>query len=115
VILNLVINARQAMPNGGTLRVGVRQNHATQMVEISIQDTGCGIPAETLTKIFEPFYTTKNGPDESGQGGSGLGLAMCKEIVGRHQGRIRVESTVGKGTTFTIKLPIRYSPATQAA
>lgn len=105
VVLNLIINARQAMATGGTLTVAVRENPAAGQVEIMVRDTGCGIPADVLPRIFEPFYSTKMGPDESGQGGSGLGLSLCKEIVGRHHGRIRVESVVGRGTTFTLKLP----------
>lgn len=106
VVLNLVINARQAMAHGGVLTLGVRENRESGVIEIMVRDTGCGIAAANLPKIFEPFFTTKSGPDESGQGGSGLGLSLCKEIVSRHHGRIRVESLVGKGTTFTVKLPI---------
>jgi signal transduction histidine kinase len=107
VILNLVINARQAMRAGGVFRISVSENLSLDTVEIALADSGCGIPAENLPRIFEPFYTTKTGPDDSGQGGSGLGLSLCKEIVSRHHGRIRVDSTIGKGTTFTIKLPKR--------
>ena len=104
VILNLILNARQAMPNGGRLRVEVRENPDAQMVEIRISDTGVGIPPDQLRLIFEPFYTTKE-PDEQGHGGTGLGLSVCRQIIEQHQGRIRVESLVGKGSTFTIKLP----------
>jgi signal transduction histidine kinase len=75
-------------------------------VELTVRDNGSGIPREALPKIFEAFYTTKQGPDESGKGGTGLGLAACKEIVDAHRGRIRVESTVGRGTAFIIRLPI---------
>ncbi len=106
VLLNLVINARQAMPRGGQLRVEVRENARTQMVELSVADTGVGIPADRLRLIFEPFYTTKQ-PDAHGHGGTGLGLSVCRQIVEQHQGRIRVESQVGKGSTFTVKLPLR--------
>jgi signal transduction histidine kinase len=106
VLMNLIINARQAMPKGGALVVGVRTNAAAQMVEISVKDSGSGIEPDKLGKIFEPFYTTKDGPDQSGQGGSGLGLSICREIIERHHGRIRVESLVGKGSIFTIKLPV---------
>jgi signal transduction histidine kinase len=105
VLLNLVINARQAMPRGGHLRIDVRDNSRTQMVEARISDTGVGIPPERLRLIFEPFFTTKE-PDEHGHGGTGLGLSVCRQIIEQHQGRIRVESIVGKGATFTIKLPI---------
>jgi two-component system, NtrC family, sensor histidine kinase HydH len=108
ILLNLVINARQAMPRGGKLRISVRANPETQMIEIRIADTGCGIPADKLRHIFEPFYTTKN-PDGEGHGGTGLGLSVCRQIIEQHQGRIRVESLVGKGSAFTVKLPIRLS------
>jgi signal transduction histidine kinase len=94
------------MPNGGRLRIDVRENQQTQMVEIRITDTGVGIPMDQLRLIFEPFYTTKE-PDEHGHGGSGLGLSVCRQIIEQHQGRIRVESQVGKGSTFTVKLPVK--------
>ena len=106
VLLNLILNARQAMPRGGTLRIDVRDNPRTQMAELRVSDTGVGIPPERLRLIFEPFYTTKE-PDENGHGGTGLGLSVCRQIVEQHQGRIRVESLVGKGSTFTVKLPVR--------
>ena len=106
VLLNLIINARQAMPRGGRLRIDVRENSVTQMVEIRVADTGTGIPVERLPLIFEPFYTTKE-PDENGHGGTGLGLSVCRQIIEQHHGRIRVESVVGKGSTFTLKLPLK--------
>ena len=106
VLLNLLINARQAMPRGGHLRLEVRQNDRTGMVELRVSDTGVGIPPERLRLIFEPFYTTKE-PDANGHGGTGLGLSVCRQIIEQHQGRIRVESVVGKGSTFTIKLPYK--------
>jgi signal transduction histidine kinase len=106
VLLNLIINARQAMPRGGRLRIEVRENERTGMAEISVSDSGIGIPADRLRLIFEPFYTTKE-PDEHGHGGTGLGLSVCRQIIDQHQGRIRVESVVGKGSTFTIKLPLQ--------
>jgi signal transduction histidine kinase len=106
VLLNLIINARQAMPRGGRLRIDVRENPVTQMVEIKVADTGVGIPVERLPLIFEAFYTTKE-PDENGHGGTGLGLSVCRQIIEQHHGRIRVESVVGKGSTFIVKLPIR--------
>jgi signal transduction histidine kinase len=106
VLLNLIINARQAMPRGGHLRLQVRENARTRMVEMSVADTGVGIPTDRLRLIFEPFYTTKE-PDANGHGGTGLGLSVCRQIIEQHQGRIRVESLVGKGSTFTVKLPIQ--------
>ena len=105
ILINLVINARQAMPTGGRLRVDVRENDEAGMVEIRLADTGVGIPADQLRMIFEPFYTTKD-PDEHGHGGTGLGLSVCRQIIEQHLGRIRVESVVGKGSTFTVKLPL---------
>src|SRR5262249_1732331 len=108
ILLNLIINARQAMPRGGRLRIEVVENSETQLVEIHISDTGIGIPPEQLRLIFEPFYTTKE-PDEHGHGGTGLGLSPCRQIIDQHQGRIRVESLVGKGSTFTVKLPMKVN------
>ncbi|MFT3881873.1 MAG: ATP-binding protein [Gemmatales bacterium] len=104
IFLNLVINARQAMSNGGVLRVDVFVNPTSNMVEVKFADNGCGIPAEKLRLVFEPFYTTKR-PDEGGSGGTGLGLSVCRQIIEQHHGRIRVESLPGKGTIFTVKLP----------
>ena len=106
ILLNLVINARQAMPRGGRLRIEVKENPHTQMAEIRVSDTGVGIPPEQLRIIFEPFFTTKE-PDENGHGGTGLGLSVCRQIIEQHNGRIRVESVVGKGSTFTVKLPLK--------
>jgi signal transduction histidine kinase len=106
VLLNLLINARQAMPNGGRLWIKLLHDAENNMVDLVVRDSGCGIPADKLPKIFESFYTTKSGPDASGKGGTGLGLSMCREILESHHGRIRVDSTVGKGTAFTLKLPV---------
>jgi signal transduction histidine kinase len=105
ILLNLIINARQAMPRGGRLRIEVRENPDAGLAEIKIADTGVGIPPEQLRLIFEPFYTTK-APDEHGHGGSGLGLSVCRQIIEQHQGRIRVESLPGKGSVFIVKLPL---------
>ncbi len=107
VLLNLILNARQAMPRGGHLRLEVRENPRAGMVEIKVADSGCGIAPDRLRLIFEPFYTTKE-PDEEGHGGTGLGLSVCRQIIEQHHGRIRVESLVGKGSTFTVKLPIDW-------
>jgi signal transduction histidine kinase len=108
VLLNLIINARQAMPRGGRLILETIANPRTDMAEIRVTDSGVGIPPDRLRLIFEPFYTTKE-PDENGHGGTGLGLSVCRQIIDQHQGRIRVESLVGKGSTFTIKLPMKVS------
>ncbi len=110
VLLNLIINSRQAMPNGGRLLLSVRANRESGFAEIALRDTGSGITAEHLEKIFDPFFSTKQA-DENGQGGSGLGLALCREVIEAHKGRIRVESTVGVGTQFTLKLPLVVTTA----
>jgi signal transduction histidine kinase len=105
VLLNLLINARQAMPKGGRLLIKLSHDATNDMIDLVVRDFGCGIPAEKLPRIFDSFYTTKSGPDASGKGGTGLGLSMCRDIIEAHHGRIRVDSTVGKGTAFTLKLP----------
>ena len=105
VLLNLLINARQAMPTGGRLLIKVSYDQATDMVDLMIRDFGSGIPADKLPHIFDPFFSTKNGPDASGKGGTGLGLSMCRDIIEAHHGRIRVDSSPGVGTAFTLKLP----------
>ena len=113
VLLNLLTNARQAMPSGGTLLLRIALDPVTDMAELTVRDSGCGIPADKLPRIFEPFFTTKSGPDASGKGGTGLGLSACRTIIEGHRGRIRVESTVGRGTAFIIKLPL--APAAVAS
>ncbi|MHC2067442.1 sensor histidine kinase [Bremerella sp. T1] len=105
VLLNLMINARQAMPQGGRLLLKLSYDADSNMVDLLVRDHGTGIPADQLPHIFDAFYTTKTGPDETGKGGTGIGLAACRDIVEAHQGKIRVQSTVGMGTAFTIRLP----------
>lgn len=98
VAINLILNAGGAMPDGGTLTVKTEEVDATH-VRITFRDSGCGIPAESLEKIFEPFYTTK-------ARGTGLGLAITRQIIEQHHGEIHIESTIGKGTSVTVTLPI---------
>lgn len=98
VLLNLFINAIQAMPQGGTLRVGLEPGEGA--VKLIIADTGVGIPKDALPRIFDPFFTTK----EAGQG-TGLGLTVVHNILQEHGGSIAVESELGRGTTFTLTLP----------
>jgi len=105
VVLNLLINARQAMPDGGRLVLKMSYDEENEMIDFVIRDFGCGIPQDKLPRIFDPFYSTKSGPDGSGKGGTGLGLSSCRTIIEQHQGLIRVESAEGKGTAFTVKLP----------
>jgi two-component system NtrC family sensor kinase len=99
VLINLLTNAAHAMREGGG-RVRVITRAVSSAVALIVEDDGRGIPAGTLERIFEPFFTTKTG----GQG-TGLGLSIVQRIVERHHGRIRVESTEGRGTTFEITLP----------
>jgi two-component system NtrC family sensor kinase len=99
--LNLFLNAQDAMPEGGILTIRTR-NLGNKAVRIRISDTGIGIPKEHYSQIFEPFYTTKKAGS-----GVGLGLSVVYGIIKEHQGTIRVDSIVGQGTTFTIRLPAR--------
>lgn len=98
VFINIIINAIQAMPDGGTLTITSEYIPRSDEVVISFTDTGVGIPKENMKKLFIPFFTTK----EKGKG-VGLGLPVCYGIVQRHGGKIEVESTVGAGATFTIR------------
>ena len=109
VLLNLLINARQAMPNGGQVVIRVALDQPSGMVELSVRDNGPGIPEAKLPRIFDPYYSTKKGPDETGKGGTGVGLSACRDIMEAHQGKILVASTVGKGTAFTLRLPAAQS------
>ena len=92
------MNAIHAMPEGGTLRIGIASDD--DRVKLTVADSGHGIPTDVLKKVFEPFFTTK----EFGKG-TGLGLTVVKGILEEHGGSIAVESQEGKGTTFTILLP----------
>jgi signal transduction histidine kinase len=93
------------MPSGGQIVVRLAHDASAGTVDLMIRDSGSGIPTDKLPRIFDRFYTTKQGPDASGKGGTGLGLAFCRDVIEAHHGRIRVESTVGRGTAFTLKLP----------
>lgn len=98
VLLNIILNAIQAMPNGGKITIGTASNKEGSL-QISIADTGCGIAREDLKHIFDPFFTTKDT-------GSGLGLSIVHQIIKNHNGLIQAESAVARGTTFRIELPI---------
>jgi two-component system, NtrC family, sensor kinase len=106
VILSLVMNAIDAMPRGGLLNIRSRPLPETGEAQIEVQDDGVGIPADFLPNLFEPFFTTK----ERGHG-LGLGLAISRTIVERHLGRIEVSSEPGRGTRFTITLPVSGAKA----
>lgn len=116
VLANLIINAIQASRSGGHVTVAVEEERATppedvgyireKIWSISVKDEGCGIPAETVPRIFESFYTTKTSGD-----GTGLGLAISKEIVREHGGWMLVDSQVDRGSTFKVYLPYEEKPA----
>jgi signal transduction histidine kinase len=98
MLINLFMNSLQAMPEKGTLSVKLRANHG-EAVEIEVEDTGIGIPPENLGRIFDPFFTTN-------ERGTGLGLSLVHQIIEKHQGRVVADSEFGKGTRFTISLPL---------
>ena len=100
VFINMLLNASHAMARGGTLRIETDTTREELYAVVRIADTGCGIPEENLPKIFDPFFTTKEAS------GTGLGLSVSYGIINSHGGIIEVESVVGAGTTFTVKLPM---------
>jgi signal transduction histidine kinase len=104
-IMNITLNAIQAMASGGTLTFRVHEG--TDAFQLSIADTGPGIPRDILPKVFDPFFTTKDAGE-----GTGLGLAVSLSLINQHGGTITIQSTVGEGTTFTITLPLRQQPIT---
>ena len=98
--MNLIKNAIEAMPNGGILTLSAVKTENEYV--ISVTDTGLGISSDVKSNLFKPFYTTK-------RWGTGLGLTICKQVAEAHGGTISVESEVGKGTTFTMKVPAQTS------
>ena len=104
-LINIIENAVEAMPDGGTLTVESRLANDGRAIVVVISDTGCGISEENLERIFHPFFTTK----QIGKG-TGLGLAIVYGIVKAHRGAVSVDSKVGAGTTVTVSLPVRTSP-----
>jgi signal transduction histidine kinase len=106
VLLNLLLNAQQAIETKGKIEVAVERKGSTAVIEV--KDNGRGITPEHLPNIFRPFYTTKGD-------GTGLGLSLARRIVEDHHGRIDVTSTVGKGTTFAVVLPLHTSIAPVSA
>ncbi len=102
VFMNILLNAADAMPAGGSLTISTALAPGDLFLQVNFVDTGCGIPKEIIHRIFDPFFTTK-----TNRKGTGLGLAVSYGIVERHRGRIEVQSEEGKGTTFTIQLPLQ--------
>ena len=112
VLVNLFLNAIDAMPNGGNLTVEARLKEVdgdARAVAITVIDDGNGIDEADLGKIFQPFFSAKKGK------GIGLGLSICNRIIENHGGKISVESKPGKGTSFRIHLPLEQSPANVSA
>jgi len=108
VFLNLFLNAKDAMKDGGTLRIATEINGH---VSVAISDTGSGIAPEHLQRIYDPFFTTKSAPKQGERRGTGLGLAVTYGIIQEHAGKIHVESHLGAGTTFYLEFPMLRKPA----
>jgi PAS domain S-box-containing protein len=108
VFLNLFLNAKDAMAEGGTLEIGTV---CTDCVTVSIKDTGSGIAPEHVQRIYDPFFTTKTAVKEGQRRGTGLGLSVTYGIMQEHAGKIRVESQPGSGTTFALEFPLKGKPA----
>jgi two-component system, NtrC family, sensor kinase len=106
VFLNLVLNARDAMPGGGTLSISTLNGNN---VGVRVSDTGSGIAKEHMRRIYDPFFTTKTNPKEGQPRGTGLGLAVSYGIIQEHAGKIQVESEPGNGTTFVLEFPMMHS------
>lgn len=104
VFMNLLLNAAEATPEGGRITISANRLTYVDSVEIRVRDTGCGIPADILPHVFEPFFTTKRGK------GTGLGLSISHAYVRSHNGEMRVDSVVHRGTTVTITLPLHQAP-----
>src|SRR5215467_9466035 len=103
VFLNLFLNAKDAMPSGGTLTITTGNGHNVRVV---VSDTGSGIAQEHIHRIYDPFFTTKNKPKSGHSGGTGLGLSVTYGIIQEHAGKIHVDSSPGQGTTFTMEFPM---------
>jgi len=103
VFLNLFLNAKDAMPSGGTLTITTGNGHNVRVV---VSDTGSGIAQEHIHRIYDPFFTTKNKPKSGHSGGTGLGLSVTYGIIQEHAGKIQVDSSPGRGTTFTMEFPM---------
>jgi signal transduction histidine kinase len=103
VLMNLILNSREAML-GRPGQLTIRAGETSEQTLIEVIDTGSGIPTENLDRIFDPFFTTKTA-SQNGRTGTGLGLAFCRRIIEEHRGSIEAQSQMGKGSTFTLRLP----------
>ena len=103
ILMNLLLNAAEATPPGGTIAITAAKVKFEESIEITVADTGCGIPADVLPHVFEPFFTTKRGQ------GTGVGLSICQAYVRSHEGELRIESLPNRGTKVLITLPIRQT------
>lgn len=106
VLVNLIMNAKDAMQDRGYGNIRVATGLHDGIVQITVQDDGAGMPPEVLRKIYDPFFTTKGAPKEGQRKGTGLGLAVTYGIMQEHTGKIHVQSTVGEGTTFRLEFPV---------
>jgi len=108
VLMNLLINAAEATPDGGRITISAAKASLADSIEIRVSDTGCGIPPDILPHVFEPFFTTKPGK------GTGLGLSISATYVRRNKGEIRIDSVLNRGTSVIITLPIRQEESHKA-
>lgn len=104
LLYNLVQNAARARPKDGRVSIGWHTAAEGQGVDVTVRDTGCGIPAAALARVTEPFYMVDKSRARAG-GGSGMGLALCEKIAALHGGRLQIESVEGEGTAVTVRLP----------
>jgi signal transduction histidine kinase len=109
LLMNLILNAAEATGEGGHITIEAAKLTYVESIELRVCDTGCGIPAEILPHVFEPFFTTKRGK------GTGLGLSICEAYVRSHNGEIRADSVIDRGTTITLTLPIRQAASDEGA
>jgi signal transduction histidine kinase len=107
IFLNLILNAVQSVGQGGKVQVEMHHQARDRMIELRVSDTGPGIPAENIGKVFDPFFTTRTEA-------VGLGLFVTRQIVGRYGGSIRAESRPGEGTMFLVRIPQAEAPSEQA-
>ena len=100
VLLNVYLNAIEAMTNGGVLKIWIEKDEVNDTIAINVSDTGCGIPGADIGRVFDPYFTTK-------QSGTGLGLAIVHKIVEAHGGQVKIASTEEQGTTVSLILPAK--------